>query len=291
VPFTDCFLDHPCEATGGAVAAREDTNYGSPVSGLVECFNADGVFDLGRGGCGLDPGVQLTAQPQHIGAVNPDLATVPIGRPRPIWNVSLTGALPYYRYKVVAGGNGDCRNPFGYSNIRRVLDRPAIDDPLPGTDGPYLLCIMGGSDLHGEQWQRARHATAVVALVDHVPPRIPPPLTISGQSVNSYQVVFNTVPYEVSGYLFKFGRPADTRCADPEGYRPSLLPFISISTAQGPQVICAIAYDGAGNQAAPRGCSTDNGGARTANLESCSAPVCAHRGLAFGPSRPKTRKY
>ncbi len=251
VPFTDCFLNHPCEAGGRTVASRPETNYASPVSSLVECFDSDGLFVLARPGCELDPGVQLTVQPQIIGAVNPDLTRVPIGQPQSRWNVTLTGSLPYYRYKIVAAGAGDCRNPFGYGEIRRVLDRPVIDESLPRADGPYMLCVIAGSDSRGAQWQRARHATVVAAVVDHVPPRIPAPLTIEGEAAGLYRVVFATVPYEISGYLYKFGRPADTRCSDGEGYRPNLIPFISISTAQGPQVFCAIAFDAAGNQAPP----------------------------------------
>jgi hypothetical protein len=250
-PYTDCYLDHPCEAGGGTVGSRPATNYASPVSSLVECFDTDGLFVLERPGCGLDPGVQLAVNPANIGGVNPDLTEVPIGQPRSRWNVAVTGSLPYYRHKVVAAGEGDCGRPIAYGEIRRVLDQPVIDDPLPRRDGPYLLCVIAGADSRGIDWQRARHATVVAAVVDHVPPRIAAPLTIEQQSGTSYRVVFNAVPYEISGYLYKFGRPADTRCSDEQGYQLVLIPFISISVAQGPQAFCAIPYDAAGNRAPP----------------------------------------
>ena len=248
-PYSDCFLDDPCEAAGGKTASRTDTNYASPVTALVGCFDTDGVFDMSRPDCGLDPGVQLTLRPSNIGAVNPDLTSVPFGQPRPRWDVALSGALPYYRYKVVAASVGDCRNPFGYGAPVRVIDRPLIDDPLPKSDGAYLLCVIAGDDPREERWQRAAHATVVVAVVDHVAPRIPAPISIEGDPGRGHRVSFNSIPYEVSLYLFKFGRPADTHCSDGDGYRLNLIPFIFIATDQGPQLFCAIPFDAAGNPA------------------------------------------
>lgn len=251
VPFTDCFLDHPCEASPGSTAGRADTNYASGVWSLAGCFESDGVFDLARAGCGLDPDRQLTPSPQRVGPVNPDLTSVPLGQPQSRWNVRLAGPWPYYRYKVVAADADDCRHPSGYSAVQRLSDRPSIDDPLPRVDGPYYLCIIAGADARGVSWQRAQHATVVVAVVDRVPPQAPAPLAIVREQASSYRVTFNGLGYEIAGYQFKFGRPADTNCGDDSGYRVALLPFISISTAQGPQAFCAVPFDAAGNRAPP----------------------------------------
>ena len=248
-PYTDCYLDHPCEAADGTTASRVATNYASPVTDIVGCFDTDGVFDMARSDCGLDPGVQLTLQPANIGAVNPDLTSVPFGQPRPRWDVALSGTLPYYRYKVVAASDGDCRSPFGYGSPVRVIDRPVIADPLPKTDGAYLLCVIAGDDPRDQRWQRAAHATVVVAVVDHVGPRIPAPISIEGDSGRGHRVTFNATPYQVSSYFYKFGRPSDIHCSDAAGYRPNLIPFIFIATDQGPQLFCAIPFDAAGNPA------------------------------------------
>jgi hypothetical protein len=143
-PYTECTIAHPCEPKGSAAEGREETTYATPLVGIAHCFDSSGRFDVRTPGCPLDPGDQLRATPTFLGAANPLLTTMPIGGPRRQWNISLSGAFEYYRYKVVAAAAEDCRDLRGCGDARRVADRPVIDDPLPTTDGRRHLCILAG---------------------------------------------------------------------------------------------------------------------------------------------------
>jgi hypothetical protein len=178
--------------------------------------------------------------------VNPQLASVPIGRVTRAWNVAVSGA-DLYQYKVAFGAVDDCRDRRGYSPVRATRDRPVVDDALPPRDGWWLLCVVAGWSGRGEtRWQSLRFPTVIVARVDTVRPRVPAPLAIDEEDL-AWRVTFRGLSPEIAFYLYKFGRPADTRCQDPAGYRPALIPFINLLKRDRPFLFCAIPYDLAGN--------------------------------------------
>ncbi|MBM3801391.1 MAG: trypsin-like peptidase domain-containing protein [Acidimicrobiia bacterium] len=245
--YTECSLDHPCEPAAGSEESRPETSYATPLVRLDRCFDRTGRFNLRGSGCPLDPGDQLRVTPTFIGPVNPGLATVPIGRPRYRWDVSVSGPFELYRYKVAAVPSQDCRDLRGYSPPRRVGERPIIDDPLPTDDGWRFLCVVGGSQSRwGNAWQSIDFPTVVSARIDTVPPRIEAPLTIEDIDL-SWRVRFTGLAPEISFYTFKYGPSVETRCDDASGYRPAVLPFIAIPKSGGPYTFCAVPYDSAFN--------------------------------------------
>lgn len=249
--YTECTLDHPCEPTTDGAVSRPETSYATPLVRIDRCFDETGRFDLRGAGCPLDPGDQFRATPAFVGAVNPGMAAVPIGRPKHRWDVSVSGTFELYRYKVAAVPTQDCRDLRGYSSPRRVSERPVIDDPLPTEDGWRFLCVVGGRQSRwGDAWQSTDFPTVVAVRIDTVPPRIAAPLTIE-ESDFSWLVTFATLDPEISLYTFKYGRPVETRCDDVSGYRLALIPFIALPKSDRPYVFCAIPYDSAFNPGQP----------------------------------------
>lgn len=245
--LSECVLDHPCEPVVGGETSRADTTYVTPVLGLDACFPG-GWFDVRGAGCPLDPGEQVRLSPAYLSRVNPRLETVPFGRPVHAWNVAVSGSFSYYRYKVVAVGVDDCRDPRGYSPVRAVRAQPVIDDAMPEREGWWFLCVVGGHDDRGGGigWQPTAFPTAVRARIDTVRPRVEAPLVIEENAV-SWQVRFQTMDPEIVSYAYKFGRPAETRCDEGVGYRIALVPFTSLPKSGRPYVFCAIPYDTAFN--------------------------------------------
>lgn len=252
-PYTECALDHPCEPQGLAdPLGREEMAYATLLVRLDRCFDASGRFDLGGRGCPLDPGRQLAATPSQLGAVNPGLTTPTLGRVRTQWDVTVADRLdlPYYRYKVVSTPAQECRDLRGYGVARRTRVEPLIDDPLPGRDGTYHLCILAGPDARwGDDWQSVLFPTVVKVRIDTVPPRIAPPLAIR-ESADGWFIEFLTQEPEVVGYRYKLGPPGRTRCSDAADYRPNFIPFISLPRRDGPYTVCVIPYDAAMNEGA-----------------------------------------
>ncbi len=247
VPYTECFLNHPCEPVTGDVASRANTSYMTPLVHVDHCFEG-GRFDLIRPGCPLDTDHQVRVTPAFLGAVNPRREAPAFPLPRRRWDVSVSGVFDRYRYKVAAAATGDCRDSGGYRVPRRVADYPLIDDPLPQAEGYHFLCVIGGTATgSGDPWQSVDHPTIVVVRIDTIPPRIPARISISESDI-AWMVTFGTLDPEISGYVFKFGRPSETRCDDPAGYRASLIPFITLPKANRPYVFCAIPSDSALNQ-------------------------------------------
>ncbi|BCS35188.1 trypsin [Luteitalea sp. TBR-22] len=252
-PYTACALDHPCEPQGSAdPVGLQEMSYATPLVRLGRCFDDAGRFDLAGHGCPLDPGRQIGATPSQLGALNPTLASSPIGRVRTRWDVVLADRLdlPYHRYKVVATPGQECRDLRGYGPPRRTLVAPVIDDPLPTRDGTWYLCILAGPDERWSSgWQSVAFPTVVKVRIDTVPPRITPPLSIR-ESTDGWFVEFLTQEPEVAGYRYKYGPAGRTSCADGADYRPSFIPFITLQRKDGPFTFCAIPYDAAMNEGA-----------------------------------------
>jgi hypothetical protein len=245
VRFTECFLDHPCEPSRAGIVSKPDTSYVTPLDRIDRCFDGGGRFDARLPGCPLDRGVQAGVSPSTLGAQNPRRDTTPFGPARTRWDVTVSGPFEVYRYNIVRAAEGDCRDPREYGPARRVRDRPLIDDALPRDDGDYFLCVVGGSETGGA-WQSVEHPTIVAVRIDSTPPRIPARININ-EGDSSWSLTFRALDPEVSIYTVKFGRPGETRCADPSGYRTQLVPILSLSKANRPYVFCAIPHDSAGN--------------------------------------------
>lgn len=248
VRYTECFLNHPCEPAPGGVTARARTTYMTPIVRMDRCFDESGWFDMQQHGCPLDQGVQVRLTPPVLGAENPGLDVGPLGQPRRHWSVAVSGPLELYRFKVVPAATGDCRDLRGYSAPIRVTDQPMIEDPLPTREGYYFLCVVGGTRAtQGFGWQSLDHPTVAAVRIDTTPPEPPALVTIDETDI-AWRVSFGMLPPEISLHTYKFGRPSETRCEDPAGYRVVLIPFLTLPKAGRPYVFCAIPYDAAGNR-------------------------------------------
>jgi len=247
VRYTECFLNHPCEAISRDVASQANTSYMTPLVRVDRCFDQSGQFDVAREGCPLDSGLQVGVTPPFLGAENPRRDSGLLGPSRRSWNVTVSGQFDHYRYKVVAAASGDCRDLRGYGMSRRVSDARVIDDPLPQAESYHFLCVIGGRGTRwGDRWQSLDHPTIVAVRIDTIPPRIPARITVREGDL-SWFVAFGTIDPEISGYVYKVGRPSETRCDDPADYRGAMIPFIALPKANRPYVFCAIPHDSALN--------------------------------------------
>jgi hypothetical protein len=245
-PESACYLDSPCEPGDGVATFLANTNYSSPVVGLAECFDNVGRFVLSRGGCPLDPG-GLVPSPGNRGGVNPTLGSPWIGLPTRTWDVAVDRTFAYYRFKVVEAIKGDCQDIGDYGRAQDPLLAPRINEPLPLDEGLHLLCVIGGPNRPaGRQLWSADFPSVVPVRIDLTPPSLQAQVRVSS-AVNGWSVAFGSIPYEVSGHVFKFGRVAETRCSDPADYRLALIPFIFIPRGNFPTLLCVIPFDDAGN--------------------------------------------
>jgi hypothetical protein len=245
-PLTECALDHPCEPMEGGVRSRRDTNYVTSLAGISLCFDGRRRFSVDQAGCPLDPGTGPQATPSFVGAVNPRLATQPIGKVARTWNVTVATNQPFYRYAIASPPLDDCRTTTTYTSVLSVSTTPTIDVPLPLSEGFALLCIVGTATREGSgAGDAGPHVTIVVARTDVTPPRLPAQVTIADGDA-AWQVTFDTFGTEVSFHAFKVGSPSATRCEEAVGYRLALAPF-GLPKTNAPYVLCAIPYDAAQN--------------------------------------------
>lgn len=241
-----CYSGQPCEIVpGGGFRYRRETNYAVPVDGIPACFSPEGLFDLARAGCSLDPGRQLSIALSRR-ATRPRVPG-PAGDPVPAtWDAALSGdAWSWYRYKVVPEGRGSCWTAEGYGSSRRLSENAKIDDPLPETEGRYYLCVIGGEAESGGAWQDPRFATFVHLRVDASPPSGPIPYQIRFFPEQYWIEPIFQVP-ELSAYRYKIGETAPAPCADPTGYRNYLR--IPVRVPRTAFNFCLIGLDDADNE-------------------------------------------
>jgi hypothetical protein len=246
--LADCALNRPCEADGASAAPLDGTSYAARVDGIEACFDETGRLELGRDGCPLDDGRQLRASPDWLSAVNPDLAEPPLGSPRRLWGVNLTGPFDAYRYKVGTAGSVDCRSTSSYGPLRLLAQAPSIDDALPRPEGRYSLCVLGSASGE-EEMQDRRHPTLVAVQIDKTPPGREPEFEVEA-GPEAYLITWRFAPPEIAGILYAAG-PLATSCADRGAYRPALVPFLSLPRSEAPYRLCVIGFDAAGNTTPP----------------------------------------
>jgi hypothetical protein len=245
---SDCMFDRPCEVTAGSARSREDAVYGPSVAGLGACWGADGRWVGPGGACPLDPGIGLRVE-GAVDVTNPD-SIRPDGRPsRTSWGARLSADDPllrWYRIKTGPLGVVDCRDAAGYGPPMLLRAAPLYDEPVPGAEGRYQLCLLAGpGPVPDAGWQEPRFASVVTAWVDRTPP-IPAADFAATSTEDGWVVDPIVVPPELTSYTWKAGPEASTDCADPEGFRTWRHAPIRL-TVDGPARICLIGHDPAGN--------------------------------------------
>lgn len=223
----DCYLGRPCEIGAGGQHVEEDTSYSTPVTGVLACFRADGVFELTLASCPLDRGRQLNVTRRTRSQ-----------KPGGTWAATLAGDLPFYRWKGVVAGVGDCRDESGYSSLLSLAERPEINVPMPLAENRYLLCVAGAE-------QPVKDATVVNVRVDETPPVVEPRYTVRDED-ERYRIAFEFAPPELSSYSYKFGPPGVIRCDEP-GYAIYRRVPLVLPKSEGPYRFCFYAEEEAGN--------------------------------------------
>jgi uncharacterized protein (TIGR03437 family) len=222
-----CYINSPCELPGRMFL---DTAYALPLTGVANCFNTAGRFDLTAANCPLDPGNQPTLSGAPFTSAPPGTN----------WNVTVSG-VPEFRYKTGPEGETDCRIDSGYSAPQST---PQIRQSIPAIDGRYILCVLGPN-------QQPRHATFTHTAIDSKPPALNPLWSVrADDNVYSVQFFFN-VP-DLSDYRYKFGPDAATDCDNTDGYQiyrrvPIRVPFDKNSLIR----FCLLGGDRAGNLTRP----------------------------------------
>jgi hypothetical protein len=250
--LTPCYLGAPCEEGTGGTVFRPNTSYVTPVIGLDACFNAAGYFDLATEGCPLDDGRQLLVTGTPVQGTQP-LLTAQDGTQSPAtWNATLSGDLPYYRYKTGRAGEVDCRIDEGYGPPIAMANLNRIDEPLPAEEGSYLLCVLAGeSPMVDETWQIPERASVARALVDTTPPTVQPNLSIMPDNMGGFRVEPIFALAELVNFRLKAGPDTETDCAVEDGYGTYRRFPITIPADQIPARLCIIGSDHAGNEGLP----------------------------------------
>lgn len=250
---TPCALGTPCEARSGVddVTLNVNTSYATPVAGLGACFGADGRFELSAAGCPLDDGRQLLLSgfpPQPIQAtVSIEGVDMPAA-----WNTTVSGDLPYYRYKTGRAGDVDCRSEDGYGPVVALAEADTIVDPLPPEEGSSLLCVLGGANPTVDgTWQPVDRPTVARAEIDMTPPALTPAIHFASDGFGGFRFEPIFAPPELSHFEVLFGPAEETDCSDITSYMPyRRIPF-NLPAEQLPARICVIGYDVAGNAGEP----------------------------------------
>lgn len=216
-----CQRDAPCEVNAGHPTWHPDTNYGSPVTFLNQCFVA-GVLQPTREHCDLYPTTSITfknPEPiqqyfvKKVGSRGKDIV--------PRWNLTFTINTPFYRYKATRRAI-DCENPSLYSSPIAAA-KAYITDPIGPQAGMHMLCIVGveSADQPVTNGMMRNALTLAVELAQPGPARTPN-LTISLDKLGlqAYTVIWNLAPPFMSRYTYKYGPAASTDCLRPVGYLP-----------------------------------------------------------------------
>lgn len=230
-----CFTNSPCELTQPSGRLVLEAAYALPLTGVSNCFDAAGRFDLRLDSCPLDPGGDLTLSNTPFTSVLPGAA----------WNVGVRGSTStHYRYKTGPEVETDCRIDTGYSEPIPLTPGARIQEPMPSTNGRYILCVLASG-------QQSRHATFTHTAVDSTPPVLRPQWVVRGdEDFFSVQFFFN-VP-DLSDYRYKYGPDAATDCDNPANYLiyrriPIRVPIDKTSLIR----FCVLGGDRAGNFTRP----------------------------------------
>ncbi|WP_395609561.1 trypsin-like serine protease [Pseudomonas sp. B22129] len=214
-----CQRDAPCEVIDGMPAWQPETNYGSPITFLNQCF-VKGVLQANSKHCDLYPIVSIAFKnPEPIQQY---FTHQPDGKGNdivPRWNLTFATNTPFYRYKTTRRAI-DCENPVHYSSPIKA-DNAWINDAIDAQAGLHMLCIVGVTSAEQTVTNNMmRNAlTLAVELAEPGPTRAPS-LTINLDRLGllAYTVIWNLDPPFMRRYLYKYGPAATTDCASTSNY-------------------------------------------------------------------------
>ena len=251
--FHPCSLGAPCEVTEQTTVMRDNASYATPLTGLAECFNQEGRFDISLQDCLLDDDRQLRLS-NSIGEVTQSMQIAADGEKSPVrWNITASGDYSYYRYKIGPISQTNCRDVDGYSEVYLLGEDTVINQQVSSEEGFEVLCVLGGdsrSPSDKEMWQSPEFATKVLVKIDNTPPTLDP-IVVLVHDGEFYSVYFHLDPPELNYYEYKVDALSETDCHDTVDY--DLVPRgpLQIPKNQTQYSLCVIGIDAAGNKAQP----------------------------------------
>ncbi|NWC85560.1 trypsin-like peptidase domain-containing protein [Pseudomonas reactans] len=215
-----CQRDTPCEVKNGQASWHADSNYGSPVTFLNQCF-VKGVLTADAQTCDLYPATSITVtNPEPIQQYFVKTAKDQGQSITPRWNVAFTTNTALYRYKVTRQAR-ECESPVNYSVPLPSKDA-VIRDVIGPQIGMHMLCILGVESDQGVSWNSMRNAvTLAVELADPATAREPDVKVVLDKHVlQNYTVLWHMAPPFINRVIYKYGPITETDCMMPEGYQP-----------------------------------------------------------------------
>lgn len=215
-----CQRDTPCEVKNGQASWHADSNYGSPVTFLKQCF-VKGVLAADAQTCDLYPATSITfTKPEPIQQYFVKTAKDQGQSITPRWNLAFSANTAMYRYKATRRAS-ECESPLNYSAPLPSKDA-VIRDAIGPQTGIHMLCILGVESDQGVSRNSMRNAvTVAVELVEPATARKPDVKVVLDKHVlQNYTVLWHLTPPFINRVIYKYGPAAEIDCAVHEGYQP-----------------------------------------------------------------------
>lgn len=216
-----CQRDAPCEVNNGIPVWQTETNYGSPITFLNQCF-VGGVLQTDGEHCELYPTTSITfKKPTPIQQYFLKKAD---GRGKdivPRWNLPFSINTPFYRYKTTRRAI-DCENPALYS-VPIKAAHAYVNDPIGPQTGMHMLCIVGveSAEQRVTSGMMKNALSLAVELAEPGSARTPNlSISLDKQGLAAYTLVWHLAPPFMQRYTYKYGPAATTDCLRPVDYLP-----------------------------------------------------------------------
>ncbi|MDO7929513.1 serine protease [Pseudomonas sp. KFB-139] len=243
-------IERGMEFPPGFPPQAPDSNFGSPVTRLNECF-IDGELNTDPQQCRLFPAHSIIFEkpPRQYVKVRLDAQGNEV---YPGWNLKFTVDKPFYRYKKVDSPL-QCENPVGYSHTIASQDA-SIDDPVDRQIGINWLCIVGVTSADERPSHGMMRNTLTLAVeLQAAGPTSEPRVHIEKNRFGSYEINWlRDSGGLIDRYTMKIGPPAKTDCADPQGFKRLLGSNLVLRRKSLPIKICTYAHDVNGQRSSVR---------------------------------------
>lgn len=208
-----CQQDAPCEVNNGLPTWHPDTNYGSPVVFLNQCF-AEGVLQADSERCNLYPTTSITFR--NPAPIQQYFIKTTKNRRKdiiPRWNLRFATNTPMYRYKATRRAI-ECENPALYS-APISAENAYVNDAIGPQTGMHMLCILGvdSAEQPVTNGMMTNALTLAVELAEPGPARTPNlSIALDKHGLQNYTVTWLLAPPFMNQYSYKYGPAATTDC-------------------------------------------------------------------------------
>jgi hypothetical protein len=239
----------PVELPEGFPAPSPDSNYGSAMTFLRNCF-AKGVLVQDPQECALFPTYSITFKSpvKRYAKIALDMHGQAV---YPAWDLRFSLDTPFYRYKQVERAH-QCESPHHYSTALPT-ENARISDAIGLRPGMHLLCIIAVTAVD-ERPSLGMMRNALTLAVELLPPGpTEAPKVLMKHAGGGYSVSYGQDPRLFSHYSLKFGPPESTDCFDAQGQRKAATSRpLHFPANKLPLKLCTLAYDLNGQPSAVR---------------------------------------